>query len=73
MDEIKKNLNALLNNLEVGYLWTFLCKLFKRLLDSKYKNESDEEDISLTNEEKQKRDFEEEKRKEHIVLFPVVC
>ncbi|KAE9552234.1 hypothetical protein FO519_004543 [Halicephalobus sp. NKZ332] len=72
LDEIKKNFNSLLNNLDAGFLWVYLSDLFISLLESTYKNESDDDDQDLTNEERQKRDFDEEKRKQHIALFPIM-
>uniref|UniRef100_A0A7E4ZT10 Dopey_N domain-containing protein n=1 Tax=Panagrellus redivivus TaxID=6233 RepID=A0A7E4ZT10_PANRE len=72
LDEIQKNFNALLNNLDAGFLWTFLCRLFSTLLEQNYANETDSDDQDLTDEERQARDFREQKRKEHVVLFPVM-
>lgn len=76
MDEIRKTFNSLIFTLDTGFLWDFLGKYFAHLTESKYENEEEEEDLDeeemLTNDERQKRDFHAEKKREHLVLFPVV-
>uniref|UniRef100_A0A1I7S1B1 Dopey_N domain-containing protein n=1 Tax=Bursaphelenchus xylophilus TaxID=6326 RepID=A0A1I7S1B1_BURXY len=74
LDEIRKTFNSLLTSLEPNFLWDYLGDLFLKLLQPlPYKTDlSDEEEASLTIEERDKRQFEESKRKEHLMLYPLM-
>jgi hypothetical protein len=74
LDEIRKNFNSLLDSLDPGFLWQYLSDLFVKLLAPlPFKVDlSDEEEAGLTIEERDRRLYMESKRKEHLMLYPLV-
>jgi hypothetical protein len=72
--EITKNFKSLLGALESNYLWQYLGNMFVRLLQPlPFKTElTDEEEVSLTIEDRERRLYMESKRKEHLMLYPLV-
>jgi hypothetical protein len=74
LNEIRKNFNSLLDSLEPGFLWQYLANLFVKLLEPlPFKTDlTDEEEASLTIEEQDRRLYMESKRKEHLMLYPLV-
>ena len=74
VEEIRKTFNSLLGSLEPGFLWKYLGELFAKLLKPlPFKVElTDEEEASLTIEERERRNYMSAKRKEHLTLYPLV-
>ncbi|KAI6208422.1 Protein pad-1 [Aphelenchoides besseyi] len=74
LEDIRKNLNSLLGLLEPGFLWDYLGELFVKLLQPlPFKVElTDEEEENLTIEERERRRYTESKRREHLMLYPLM-